>query len=74
MPAGVATFRVDGRLAPDATPGLVVNQVDVVWSNDVFGPDHPAVAGSAIEVLGTEVVPVPVAPSTSVPSSLAFTG
>ncbi|MFN7149851.1 MAG: hypothetical protein ACK4V6_10260 [Microthrixaceae bacterium] len=74
MTAGVARFRVDGTLAASATPGTVVNQVDVVWTNDVFGPDHPAVAGAAIEVLGAAVVPEPRTPTTSTPASLAFTG
>lgn len=74
MPAGVARFRVDGTLAATAAPGTVVNQVDVVWSNDVFGPDHPAVAGAAIEVLSAVVVPEQRTTTTNPPASLAFTG
>jgi hypothetical protein len=74
VPAGVARFLVEGTLAAAATPGTVVNQVDVVWSNDVFGPDHPAVAGAAIEVLGAVVVPEPRTTPTNPPASLAFTG
>lgn len=74
MPAGVARFRVDGTLAATATPGTVVNQVDVVWTNDVFGPDHPAVAGAAIEVLSAVVVPEQRTTTTNPPASLAFTG
>ena len=42
MPAaGVATFAVTGRLADDApVAGALVNQVDVVWENDVV-PGSP---------------------------------
>ena len=78
MPSGVATFAVAGRLAQDAPVGAaLVNQVDVVWENDVFGPGVPAVAGATITV---EAVPEPPAPTPAAttderpPASLAFTG
>ena len=83
MPAGVATFAVTGRLADDAPVGAaLVNQVDVVWENDVFGPGVPAVAGATVTVEAIPPRPEPVSPAPAPaamtdqrpPASLAFTG
>lgn len=70
MAPGTTRFRATGTLAPTATPGsTVVNQTDVRWTNDLFGPEHPAVAGVSMAVAEPSVPSSPARPS-----SLAFTG
>jgi uncharacterized repeat protein (TIGR01451 family) len=72
MPPGTTTFRATGTLSSTAVAGdVVVNQTDVRWTNDVFGPDHPAVAGATLSVAQAPPSPTP-APAR--PASLAFTG
>jgi uncharacterized repeat protein (TIGR01451 family) len=83
MPPGTATFQVTGTLAADATAGVLVNEVDVTWSNDVLGPDFPVVAAGTIEVqvpvpstTTTTAAPTPTtttAPAAA-PARLAFVG
>lgn len=82
MPVGRSTFEVTARLSPDVPPGTrVVNQVDVRWANDVYGPDFPAVAGVSVEAApGPAPSPGPPAPAppaaapAAPPARLAFTG
>ena len=70
MPPGTTTFRATGTLSPTAVAGdVVVNQTDVRWTNDVFGPDHPSVAGATLSVAQASPSPAPARPA-----SLAFTG
>jgi uncharacterized repeat protein (TIGR01451 family) len=51
MPVGSATFSATGTLTSGTAAGTVVlNESDVTWTNDVFGPDYAEVAGAAITV------------------------
>lgn len=67
MPLGSATFTAAGTVAADtAGDTSLVNEVGVVWSNDILGPDFPITAGSAVPVVAsaTTTTTPPSTPST----------
>jgi uncharacterized repeat protein (TIGR01451 family) len=65
MPVGSATFSVTGTLSNDVAAGTVVlNEADLTWSNDVFGPDYAEVAGAGITVATTTTTTTPATTTT----------
>ncbi|MCC7078788.1 MAG: DUF11 domain-containing protein [Acidimicrobiia bacterium] len=58
MPVGATTFALSGTVGA-AVPGgtVLLNEVDVRWENDVFGPDFTERAGAETTVTAAVIVP-----------------
>ncbi len=64
LPVGSATFTAAGTVSPETKGDTsLVNEVGVVWANNVLGPDFPITAGSAVPVVESATT------TTSVPAS-----
>ena len=52
MPVGTATFAAAGTVDASATvDAALVNEADVLWTNNILGPDFPLTAGSVLSVV-----------------------